>query len=425
MVVTKTLTVRKRYDQVIDYVVDTNKTNPLNNNINYVSNNEKTNKQELVTCINCFDDNPHHSMIATKKIFHDDKEIVCFHAIQSFLPNELSIELCHQIGIELAQKVWGDRFEVVIATHTDKPHLHNHFVINATSFVDGKRYCNTKADMNRLKDVSDELCRKYHLSVIEEHSHSKSITHKQYHHNKSLHSIIKNDIDIAIQNSVTLTEFYRTLENEGYEITFKNTDISLKHINAKRPVRLKSLGDNYDIDTIKQRIISHPIQDYQQQNYFDKHKFDILPFWLRFKNNELTGLQKYYLSYLYKFAVIPKKHSVKLTKEMKQDVKYLDMICEHTKFILTNNFTTLEQVQDYKEKQYSKLQELENKKRLIKNKTRRCNNSSLKQQYQEEAKSLTPLIKSLRHDIRACNAIINRTSILVQQKEKPSKDYTR
>ncbi|WP_305140109.1 hypothetical protein [Thomasclavelia cocleata] len=78
MAVTKTLTVRKRYDQVIDYVVDTNKTNPLNNNINYVSNNEKINKQELVTCINCFDDDPHHSMIATKKIFHDDKEIVCF-----------------------------------------------------------------------------------------------------------------------------------------------------------------------------------------------------------------------------------------------------------------------------------------------------------------------------------------------------------
>ncbi|GFI40258.1 hypothetical protein IMSAGC017_00290 [Thomasclavelia cocleata] len=101
MAVTKTLTVRKRYDQVIDYVVDTNKTNPLNNNINYVSNNEKTNKQELVTCINCFDDDPHHSMIATKKIFHDDKEIVCFHSIQSFLPNELY----HQIGIELAQKV--------------------------------------------------------------------------------------------------------------------------------------------------------------------------------------------------------------------------------------------------------------------------------------------------------------------------------
>lgn len=125
--------------------------------------------------------------------------------------------------------------------------------------------------MNRLKDVSDELCRKYHLSVIEEHSHSKSITHKQYHHNKSLCSIIKNDNDIAIQNSVTLTEFYRTLENEGYEITFKNTDVSLKHINVKRPVHLKNFGDNYDIETIKQRIISHPNQDYQQQNYFDKH----------------------------------------------------------------------------------------------------------------------------------------------------------
>lgn len=143
------------------------------------------------------------------------------------------------------------------------------------------------------------------------------------------------------------------------------------------------------------------------------HKFDILPFYLRFKNNELTGLQKYYLSYLYKFGIIPKKHPVKLTKEMKQDVKYLDMICEHTKIILSNNFTTLKKVQDYKDKQYSKLQELENKKRLIRNKTRRCKDLSLKQQYQEEAKSLTPLIKSLRHNIKACDAIINRTSILV------------
>jgi len=110
---------------------------------------------------------------------------------------------------------------------------------------------------------------------------------------------------------------------------------------------------------------------------------------------------------------------------MKRDVKYLDIICEHTKFILSNKFTTLDQIHDYKEKQYSKLQELEKKKRLIRNKTRRCSDSSLKQQYQEEAKSLTPLIKSLRHDIKACDAIINRTSILVQEKEKPSKDYTR
>ena len=112
MAITKTFTVKKRYDQVIDYVVDSNKTNPLNNNINYVSTNEKTNKKDLVTCINCLEDDPYHSMVSTKKVFHDDKEIVCFHAIQSFQPNELSIELCHQIGIELAEKVWGDRFEL-------------------------------------------------------------------------------------------------------------------------------------------------------------------------------------------------------------------------------------------------------------------------------------------------------------------------
>lgn len=106
---------------------------------------------------------------------------------------------------------------------------------------------------------------------------------------------------------------------------------------------------------------------------------------------------------------------------MKQNVKYLDIICKHTKFILSNNFITLEQVKDYNEKQYSKLRELENKKRLIRNKSRRCLDSSLKQQCQEEAKLLTLLIKSLIHDITHVMLLSIKQAFLFNKKKNQAK----
>ena len=105
-------------------------------------------------------------MTNTKKQFNDNKEILAFHGYQSFEAGEVTPELAHQIGVEFANKLWGDRFEVVVATHLNTEHIHNHFLINATSCVDGKRYCNTNKDIHNMREVSDGLCRKYHLSVI-------------------------------------------------------------------------------------------------------------------------------------------------------------------------------------------------------------------------------------------------------------------
>lgn len=424
MAITKTITVRKRYDQIIDYVTDSKKTNPLLSNIQYVSNEIKTNKQELITCINCLESDPYRSMINTKKMFHDEKEIVCFHAIQSFQPGELTPDFCHQIGVELANKLWTERYEVIVCTHTDKPHLHNHFVINATSFVDGKRYCNTNADIRRFKEMSDELCQKYHLSIIQDTQVKSSLTQKQYHQDKSLRSMIRKDIDVAIKNSLTMKEFICTLENEGYEIKSDGNSLSLKHMRAKRFVRLKSLGENYELDTIKKRVLNHPIQPSTKQNYFEKHKFDILPFFLRYKRKELVGLQKLYLSYLYAFGVIPKPRPVKLTAKMKEDLRYINQISEQTILLCKNNINTIEELNVYKLDQEDKLKELETQKKTIRNRIRRCSNNETKKQLQEEAKALTPTIKQLRHSIKTCDAIVHRTTLMIQ-KESPNKDYVR
>ena len=67
----------------------------------------------------------------------------------------------------MAQELWGKRFQVVVSTHLDTGNIHNHFVLNSVSFIDGKRYYDNKATYKKMRDTSDELCKKYKLSVID------------------------------------------------------------------------------------------------------------------------------------------------------------------------------------------------------------------------------------------------------------------
>lgn len=164
-------------DHVVHYVEDEEKT--VDAVIDYVNNDNKTNEKKYVTCINCDSFDPCKSMMNTKKFFNDHKQIMAFHGYQSFEPGEVSSEVAHEIGVKLVEELYGNRFEVVVATHVDKNHIHNHFLLNSTSFVDGKRFCNTKKDYQMLRETSDKLCLEYGLSVIKKskkiYKESKSI----------------------------------------------------------------------------------------------------------------------------------------------------------------------------------------------------------------------------------------------------------
>jgi len=177
MAVCEVWKVEGRLDHPIDYATNEDKTaNPnyteadlqaLGDVMKYATNDEKTEQQFFVSGVNCAIGIAREEMILTKKAFLDQKKIVCFHGYQSFREGEVTPELAHEIGVKLAEKMWGDRFQVVVATHLDTKCFHNHFVINATSFIDGKRYYGNKANVQKMRQLSDELCREYSLSVIE------------------------------------------------------------------------------------------------------------------------------------------------------------------------------------------------------------------------------------------------------------------
>ena len=175
--------VRGRLDHPIDYAENPEKTaNPkyteadlqaLGDVMKYATNGDKTEKQFFVTGVNCDTATARDEMLIAKAQWNDESEIVCYHGFQSFKSGELTPEQAHEVGVKLAEKMWGDRFQVIVATHLNTDCLHNHFVVNSVSFADGKHYHDNKANLRLLRQRSDELCREYALSVIEHPSGRK------------------------------------------------------------------------------------------------------------------------------------------------------------------------------------------------------------------------------------------------------------
>lgn len=141
----------------------------VNRVLQYGADEMKTEQQLLVTGILC-DTKPEIAarQFLSTKIHHGGKVggIVCFHAYQSFKRGEVDGMTAHKIGVELAKRMWGDRFEVMVSTHMNTGTVHNHFCLNSVSFADGKKYYSGKALNRKLREVSDALCREYGLSVI-------------------------------------------------------------------------------------------------------------------------------------------------------------------------------------------------------------------------------------------------------------------
>ena len=142
--------IEKRLDHVIDYTTNIEKTlnsdygkeayKELHNVIEYAEADFKTENQYYVSSLNCSVESAYEEMLITKQQYNKTGGILGFHAFQSFVEGEVTPEQAHAIGVKLAKEMWGDRFEVIVSTHLNTKHIHNHFVINSVSFKDGKRY---------------------------------------------------------------------------------------------------------------------------------------------------------------------------------------------------------------------------------------------------------------------------------------------
>ena len=242
----------------------------LSDVIRYAVNSRKTQKADNEDCavvhrfvsgINCSPSTARDEMLAVKKRFSKESGTVAYHGYQSFAPGEATPEMAHEIGIKLAARLWGDRYQVIVATHLDKEnHLHNHFVLNTVSFVDGIKYHRTKKDYHDMQTVSDELCREYRLSVIENPQYGKAKQYGEWRAEQEQRPtwrwLIRADMDEAIRQSMTERQFFDNLRKKGYEVKI-GKDISVRPPGKERFVRLiRNFGEDYSIEQIRRRILS-------------------------------------------------------------------------------------------------------------------------------------------------------------------------
>lgn len=174
MAYTKILVIHNRLDKCLDYAQDKEKTAlSLAEAIDYALNRDKTEQACFETGINCDVEAAWRDMLATKRRWGKvQRKRQGYHIIQSFAPGEVTPEEAHAVGVEFAQRLFGERYEAIVTTHLNKAHLHNHVVVNSVSMLDGAMYRDTFQDYYGgdgvgIRGTSDATCQAHGLSVIE------------------------------------------------------------------------------------------------------------------------------------------------------------------------------------------------------------------------------------------------------------------
>ncbi len=414
MAVTKIWPVKSRLDHVLEYATDLEKTDSINYKdlhdvLDYSEADYKTEQKLYVSGINCMPETAYKEMIITKKQYHKEGGIIAFHAIQSFAYGEVTPKLCHEIGLKLAEEMWGDRFEVIVSTHMDKKHFHNHFVINSVSFKDGKRYYDKRETYAELRDVSDSLCKEYGLSVVEEKEKKKyKINYKNYqkknYENNNYYVSTKKDIDRAIAMAYSYTDFENLLKAMNYEVKYRYNVLTIRREPYKKNIRVKNFGDDYSKERITERIKSEkapriPFLDLPNNKYFRNYNY---------KREKPKGIYALYLHYCYLLNVIPKtKPYKKLPASIREDSRKLDQISNETKLLVSENLVTDEQFFLFKENKIKELNDLlEERERLYYESSKDSNKEKICKMLEE----LKPKVAEIRRVIKLCDGIEERIS---------------
>ena len=196
----------------------------LNGVINYCCQKSKTEYEgrQLVSGVNCVPQFALQEFMNSKRLHKNTGGRMYYHMIQSFHPSEqLTPEVAHEIALKLAEEIPG--FEIVVATHTDRAHIHTHFIINSVNCETGKKYHSNLESLNALRAASDRLCKEYNLSVVQPKQKKKehrmnSREYRAYEKGDSW----KMDLEICIDECMTMARdrehFFKLMEWSGYGV---------------------------------------------------------------------------------------------------------------------------------------------------------------------------------------------------------------
>lgn len=433
MATVKIWKVKYRLDHVIDYAANIEKTSlkdkeDLKDVLDYAVNPSKTEQKLFVDAINCYPDSAYEQMQDTKEEHKNTNGILAFHAYQSFAPGEVTPEIAHKIGVEFAKRMWGDRFEVVIGTHLDTSCCHNHFVLNSVSFIDGKKYYDNNKNYAKMRELSDNLCREYGLSVIENPGPSKHISRYEYMEEKAgkitKNVIFRKDIDECILLSENENDFFREMKKRGYTFDFSHKYVTLTHPLFPKARRLRNLGQEYEPDRLAERIeenirrkkVDLPEQDNTVEDYLE----DL--------DNE--NYQQVYVRFVTVVKIVKERpeRNRELQKRFFQEVRKLDRLIEQQNLLCDNDIESYEQLKQFSSSRKDELAELTKARDILRNKLKvaiRSGDEKEEDEIREHITNLSVMIKKLRRDIVICDRIEKQKPVIDERIEQAKESNSR
>ncbi len=402
---------------------DTNPEAALNDLIAYAEREEATVLKQYVSAVNCDVATVRKEMMNTKRKFNKLDGTVAYHGYQSFAEGEVTPEMAHSIGVKLATELWGERYQVLVTTHLDKDsHLHNHFVINTVSFVDGVKFHRTKKDYVQMREASDRLCREYGLSVIDKpKGHGKHYAQWKAEQNGEYtkDTIIKRDINECVELSLTEKQFYQEMAKRGYRFNFEHKYATVFHPNFPKARRLKTLGDAYTPEAIQARISGNwkpkklvlPEQDDPEELFFDGDRND---------KSIFSSYRSIYVHYVCGFTVVRSRpnQNRELMRLLSDELWKFDRRVEEQNLMLDHDLYTDEDIDRYKHELQNELSELDNARRILQNALKRAvraENTEEQIELRSDISTISQRMNKVRKEIKICNRLLEDEPVVEQK----------
>lgn len=418
MAIVYIIPIRSHLDRTLSYVGNKIKTEnknyeeallDLHNALNYTVDDLKTEQKYFVSRTQSLTsvETAFEEMMMTKKRKNKRDGILGYHIIQSFLPGEGTPESIHEIGKLFLNKAF-EGYEGIVATHLNTGCLHNHFVVNSVCVRNGLKFNDCLESYYNLRKISDDLCREYGLSVIENPQKQSHKSYDLYIAEKNgewtKDAIIRRDIDECILKTTSEKGFYTEMRKLGYTFNFERKYPTISHPKFERPRRLKTLGEGYTPQDIERRLMSKwqrykidiPEQDNLVQEFFEPL-------------NE-PNYREVYVSFVTVVQYVKKNPNTnrEIDKYLIDEMRKLDKLIEQQNLLCDNDIETPEQLKKYKDSCKSELQECdearERYRKMVKAAGRKGDETEVAK-IKDEISLLTERMKILRKDIRICDRI--------------------
>lgn len=402
--------------------------------LRYVGNDDKTDRQMFVGGINCSKQNACAEMIAVQRRFGLRGKVVGYHGIQSFREGEVTPEQAFEIGKETARRMWGDRYQVLVTVHLNTDNIHCHFVVNPVSFKDGAKFQNKIGDHKELRKVSDQICREHGLSVLENsdfYSQGKKKEYWVHKAGKQTHrDMLRRDVDEALARCGSYAEIEYYLKCLGYRFQrdFRYAHPSVIADGWQRPIRLDSLGDSYDRESIRERCLENQLKPKQYAvDYPERKRTPLLTleYHLRQvqKKDTVTLLFEIFIALL-KICTgnnIEQQQNRPLSPAMRAEVRKLDETLEEYKLLCDQKIESPKELLSFQEHLIGRISELEQQRYALRLRLRRVKSpeaeAALKAQAKEITKEITPLRRQRKIALRIAEHIPQIRALLDAERQ--------